>query len=198
MARNRLPSWSAIALTALHSLSFLACIVGIGAAAYSAATNKKEAVATIGVFPAALWTMGVDVAEIAALADKQRKRWIRRCPAKWLYLLELTTAIFCFGLPAASSLGYSMTEYERCRYVSYKDEKAMGCERSPGDVDSAQMAGMMTIYVAATIHSILFVMTSIQFCVMKRRASRSAAGEKEQFPDPSNILTPPPRAVVRD
>jgi len=149
MTRNRLPSWSAITLTGLHSLSFLACIVGIGAAAYSAATNKKEAIATVGVFPAALWTMGVDVAEIAALADKHRKRWIRRCPAKWLYLLELTTAIFCFGLPAASSLGYMQVEYERCRFVSHKDEKAMGCERNPGDTDIAQMAGMAVLYVAA-------------------------------------------------
>jgi len=48
------------------------------------------------------------------------------------------------------------------------------------------------------MHSILFVMTSIQYCVMKRKASRSAAGEKEQFPEPSNTLTEPPRAVIRD
>jgi len=54
------------------------------------------------------------------------------------------------------------------------------------------------IVVIRTMHSILFVMTSIQYCVMKRKASRSAAGEKEQFPEPSNTLTEPPRAVIRD
>jgi hypothetical protein len=148
MARARLPGGFAIALTILHALSLVACVLTIGAAAYSAATNKKQAVATIGAFVAAFGTIGVDIAEVAALADKARKR-IRRCPTRYLWLLELTTAVFCFGLPAASSLGYDAVEYERCRYVRIKDEKEMGCERSPGSLEAAQMAWMGGIYLAA-------------------------------------------------
>ena len=148
MARARLPSGFSIALTILHTLSLLACILTIGAAAYFAATHPETAITTIGAFIASFWTIGVDIAEVAALADKARKR-IKRCPAKYLWLLELTTAIFCFGLPAASVLGYETAEYERCRYVRLSDEKEMGCERDPGMLDAAQMAAIMGVYVAA-------------------------------------------------
>ncbi|KAK0623849.1 hypothetical protein B0T14DRAFT_190407 [Immersiella caudata] len=149
MARPRLPSGFAIALTILHALSLLACILAIGASAYSAATHSKTAIGTIGTFVAAFWTIGVDIAEVAALADKARKR-IKRCPIKFLWLLELTTAIFCFGLSAASMLGYDAAEYERCRYVKHADREAMGCERNAaGDMDVGWMAAMGGIYLAA-------------------------------------------------
>jgi len=144
MARARLPSGFAIALTILHALSLLVCLLTVGAAAYSAATHPKTAITTIGAFIASFWTIGVDIAEVAALADKARKR-IKRCPTKYLWLLELTTAVLCFGLPAASVLGYETAEYERCRYVRFSDEKEMGCER---DMGMAQMAAMGGVYVA--------------------------------------------------
>jgi len=200
MARARLPGGFAIALTVFHAISLLACILGIGAASYSAATYKKSAVGTIGTFVAAFWTIGVDVAEIAALLDKARQR-IRRCPAKWLWLLELTTAIFCFGLPAASFLGYDMVEYERCRWHNSEEGKRIGCNEPEGSMNPAMMAGMAGVYLAATIHSILFVMTGVQWFVKRRRAKRAAAAAAAEkgpaLPESEGVLAPPPRAVVR-
>ncbi|KAK5652681.1 hypothetical protein OQA88_10275 [Cercophora sp. LCS_1] len=173
MARDRLPAGFAIALTALHSLSLLACVVAIIASAISAAQTPKEAVTTIGAFVAGFWTTGVDIAEIVGLADRQRNR--RRCPAKWLWLLELVTAIFCFALPAASTLGYEEVRYQRCRYVKYEDREAMDCGRDSGPMPAASLASMAGIYLAATIHTVLFFMTVIQLCVIKKRA-RSPGG----------------------
>lgn len=144
MARARLPSKSklAITLTALHTLSLLACFVSIIASAVSAAEIPQEAVTTIGAFVAAFWTIGEDIAEILALADR-----VRRCPAKWLWVLESVTAIFCFALPAASSLGYEAVKYERCRWVKYADEEKEGCGmRMMGGAGYAAMGG---IYLAA-------------------------------------------------
>ncbi|KAK4443104.1 hypothetical protein QBC34DRAFT_213546 [Podospora aff. communis PSN243] len=201
MARARLPGRFAIILTILHAISLVACVLTIGAAAYSAAAIKKQAVATIGAFVAAFWTIGVDIAEVAALADKARKR-IRRCSTRYLWLLELTTAVFCFGLPAASSLGYDAVEYERCRFVRINDRKEMGCELSPGPLEAAQAAWMGGIYLAATIHSILFVMTTVQCCVARRKAKKYGGREKGKpglsQHGPEGVLAPPPRAVVRD
>ncbi|KAK4647017.1 uncharacterized protein QC761_0024940 [Podospora bellae-mahoneyi] len=167
MARDRLPSKFAIVLTALHSLSLLACFTSIISSAVSAAQIPEEAVTTTGAFVASFWTIGEDIAEIAALANAR----IRRCPAKWLYILELVTAIFCFALPAASSLGYEAAMYERCRYVSYKDEEKFACRRSAGPMETAATVAMAGVYLAATIHTILFFLTVIQYCVMKRKTT---------------------------
>jgi len=148
MARARLPSGGfAIALTVFHTISTIACVLAIGAAAYSAATNKsRSAVATIGAFVAAFWTIGVDGAELAALFFKGV---VRRCPPGWLPLLELATAIFCFGLPAASMLGYDAVEYERCRwYGSREESRKMGCSDPGQSMDAAMMAGLGALYLA--------------------------------------------------
>ncbi|GAB1316069.1 hypothetical protein MFIFM68171_06279 [Madurella fahalii] len=177
MARDRLPGRFAIALAVFHSLSLIACFASIVAAAISANQNKKAAVVTIGAFVAAFWTIGEDVAEIAALADTQRK-CVRRCPAQWLYLLELVTAIFCFALPAASMLAYEEARYQRCRYVPHRDEEKFDCKSSSGPMDTPWMASLGAIYLAATIHSILFVMNTALYCI-KRRKARSVAQEEK-------------------
>lgn len=44
-----------------------------------------------------------------------------------------------------------------------------------------------------TIHSILFVMTTVQFCVMRKKAKRAGSGEKGgpvvPEPEPESVLT---------
>lgn len=130
-------------------MSLLACIVAIGAAAYTTAQAKgDEKTIMIGTFLAAFWTCAVDITEIAAFLD----RWCRglwRCPERFLYLLELVTAVFCFGLPAASMLAQNMVRYERCRYVRFEDEEREGCRNHPGPMDGGQMVGFATIYIVA-------------------------------------------------
>ena len=52
-----------------------------------------------------------------------------------------------------------------------------------------------------TIHSILFVMTTVQFWVMRRKAKRAGSGEKGGAvvpePEPESVLASPPRVVDR-
>jgi len=140
---------SAITLTVLHTLSIIACLVAIGAAAY--ATNRAkgdEKVVMIGTFVAAFWALGVDIMEIAAFFDRS-PTWMWQCPERFLYLVELITAVFCFGLPAASMLGLDAARYERCRYVRYQDMEKEGCRSSPGEMEGGRMVGFIAIYVVA-------------------------------------------------
>jgi hypothetical protein len=56
--------------------------------------------------------------------------------------------------------------------------------------------------VNRTIHSILFVMTTVQCCVARRKAKRDNGGEKGtqgvSQPEPESVLAAPPRAALRD
>ncbi len=107
----------------------------------------------IGVFFAAFWTIGEDIAEIVALSDSERKRGFRRCPARFLYLLELLTAIFCFLLPFVSLFAVSEAHYYRCRNVPYRDMEKENCrvETRYSKADIGQMVAQMAIYIAASV-----------------------------------------------
>lgn len=129
--------------------------------------------------------------------------------------MELTTAVFCFGVPAASILGYDASEYERCRWVKFADEERMGCGKSGDVIDGVMMGALGGLYLAGTIHSILFVATSVQCCYLrgqKKDAAAAAAaatgaeeGRKTEAQQPAGVMEsaappplPPRPAVPRD
>lgn len=164
MTRRRLPGRFAITLTVLHSLSPIACLAAIGAAGYAVGKNQAAGLEMIGTFIAALWTIGVEVAEVAALADRKRKR-IRRFPAKFLYLVELLTAIICFAVPSVPMFVYSEVRYERCRYLkSSEQEQRPDCKSvmgSSGPGDPAPLGAIGVMYLAGWVTSpLLFSQTS--------------------------------------
>lgn len=147
---------TSICLTLSHAISLVACIVAIGGSAYSTSQARgDEKTIMIGTFVAAFWTLGVDISELAALLDREGKlkmmKKIPRCPVRFLYLLELVTAVFCFGLPAASMLAQSEARYQRCRYVSSGDRARLGCDYGVVDEKTyvPQMVGFGTIYLVA-------------------------------------------------
>lgn len=199
MARERLPGRFAIALTVFHSISLVACLAAFVAACYATAHTQLSKAYMVGTLVASLWTIGEDLAELAALADKQRARGVRRCPAKFLWLLELVTAVFCFALPFASAFAVEEMNYNKCRYIPYNDWDKYRCGSVDNSVlaDRGQMAAYGAIYLAAyvfvsspnpliclyandssttrTVHSILFVMTAIHLCVKKRKGKGAPA-----------------------
>ncbi|KAK1749902.1 hypothetical protein QBC47DRAFT_395201 [Echria macrotheca] len=199
MTRPLLPSRTAIAFTVLHGLSVAGCLVAIVAASYSAATNTKSAIATTGAFIAAFLALAVSIVEILGFSAVRR---IKRCPLGYLWLLELSTAVVAYGAPAASVLGWEMKEYERCRY---DDSEWWGCGDMTSSMDPGMMAAVGGLYLAGTIHAILFVVTAVQSCLLrwkgtKINTNRGEEGENTGIPDttgPSAVLAVPPKALVR-
>lgn len=120
MARDRLPGWFTLVLIMLHSLSLLACLEDMGGAGNAVARGQVAGGEMLGTFVAALWTSGLDMAEIAALADTRNKR-ISRCPEKFLYLIELLAAILCFVAPVYSVFTYTEMRYRRCKHLKDSD-----------------------------------------------------------------------------
>lgn len=106
---------------------------------------------------------------------------------------SLTTAVVCFDVPAASLLVYSEVIYQRCRWLSFEETKRNpDCKTAIGVAGPAPVAPMVALggmiiaesgvplvilfgefMLTETIHSLLFVVTAVQFRLMKK--TRTAA-----------------------
>jgi hypothetical protein len=139
MARGRLAGWFALALIILHSLSLMAWLADIGGTYNAVARGQVAGGEMLGTFVAALLTSGLDIAEIVALVDTRNKP-TNRCPEKYLYLVELLTAIFCFIAPVYSVLACTEMRYRRCRHLKGSERlQREDCESLMGTYGSQDL-----------------------------------------------------------
>ena len=129
MARERLPGRFAIALTVFHSISLVACLAAFVAACYATAHTQLSKAYMVGTLVASLWTIGEDLAELAAQADRDLAQLVdgKAGLAQGLYGLLLaspncTSAWLICSAPVAWACMPSLTiKPARCKVAKWAD-----------------------------------------------------------------------------
>ncbi|KAK3377382.1 hypothetical protein B0T24DRAFT_678217 [Lasiosphaeria ovina] len=97
MERSGLTGQYAIWQIVLHCLSLALCIAIIVAASYATSFGFGYGEGMASSFVVAFWALGVDIAEMVALADPKKR--LRRCTELGRGTLEIFTAAICVLLP---------------------------------------------------------------------------------------------------
>ncbi|KAK0730897.1 hypothetical protein B0H67DRAFT_678625 [Lasiosphaeris hirsuta] len=161
MSRSRLPSLYAIWRILLHSLSLVLCIIIIGLSSYSASFGYGYGARLATRFIAAFWTLAVDVAEIAALADAKRR--VRRCPALYLCFLELLTIVICIVLPLLL-FGVGTSDHS-CMNIPLDE---CPYEQDIRRIDKGLIAGVYSTIITAFLHFTLFTIACVDYVGIRK------------------------------
>ncbi|KAK0611626.1 hypothetical protein B0T14DRAFT_571501 [Immersiella caudata] len=162
MARPRYPEPQAIWRLVPHGLSALACVILIALCSCAANIGFGYGKALAGRFFAGFWALGIDIAQIAGLADAKRR--VPRLPTLYLAILELFTAGLVIVL---AMFTFALNGYlEGCNVnVPITD-----CDHVDERLRANRITGISFVFVIpiAILHFISSILAWVDFAASRR------------------------------